>query len=372
MNPQVRPRSIPAGLLALALLHAPAAAIAQPAGPPSGLPPAVQWIMDRGIAAAQQGDFSTAHNNFMAAWSLEPEAPQIWLDLGLADSRIPGYELRAICWFKLYLMKVPDAPNATAVREQIAALDAAFAGRLRATVNRLEPLLALDKANRPIESYAANVREAVLHVRMWTGWDLASARYALGDITDAEQGLRRTNGDGWRRDWQTAWQGAVSRNETVGNAEEPLVVAIAASGRLDQAADMLGRAYDAKAVEFMQEQGGGAAARRLSAGRAGPPVTEPCTPAALAEYVTRWQPSTGVDGCAVGQWWSTGRETFLLRTALKGVEVDNAHDEIRLPDYLRAANLDANGAFLNSVTSRIAALALEYRKVRGPAAVRSR
>jgi hypothetical protein len=45
------------------------------------------------------------------------------LNLGLAESRIPGRELRAIAWFGAYLAANPTAPNAAAVKGQIAVLD---------------------------------------------------------------------------------------------------------------------------------------------------------------------------------------------------------------------------------------------------------
>lgn len=60
---------------------------------------------------------------FEEARKLAPEAPVIYLNLGLAESRIPGRELRAIAWFGAYLAANPTAPNAAAVKEQIAVLD---------------------------------------------------------------------------------------------------------------------------------------------------------------------------------------------------------------------------------------------------------
>ena len=45
------------------------------------------------------------------------------MNLGIAESKIPGRELRAIAWFGAYLVASPDAPNAAAVKEQIAVLE---------------------------------------------------------------------------------------------------------------------------------------------------------------------------------------------------------------------------------------------------------
>jgi len=46
----------------------------------------------------------------------------VFLNLGLAESKIPGRELRAIAWFGAYLAARPGAPNAAAVKEAIAGL----------------------------------------------------------------------------------------------------------------------------------------------------------------------------------------------------------------------------------------------------------
>jgi hypothetical protein len=43
--------------------------------------------------------------------------------MGLAESKIPGRELRAIAWFGAYLAANPNAPNAAAVKKQISVLE---------------------------------------------------------------------------------------------------------------------------------------------------------------------------------------------------------------------------------------------------------
>jgi tetratricopeptide (TPR) repeat protein len=59
------------------------------------------------------------------ARKLAPDAPEIYFNLGLAESKIPGRELRAIAWFGAYLAANPSAPNASAIKQQIMTLDVA-------------------------------------------------------------------------------------------------------------------------------------------------------------------------------------------------------------------------------------------------------
>ena len=87
------------------------------------LPPAAQDALDKGIIAAKVPDYLLAIRFFEAARKIAPEAPVIYLNLGIAESKLPGRELRAIAWFGAYLAASPDAPNAAAVKEQIAVLD---------------------------------------------------------------------------------------------------------------------------------------------------------------------------------------------------------------------------------------------------------
>ena len=101
----------------------PISALAQ-AVTPAPLPPDAQAAMKKGVIAAQQQDYLLAIRYFQDARKLAPDAPEIYKDLGLAESKIPGRELRAIAWFGAYLAANPNAPNAEAVRDEIDVLDA--------------------------------------------------------------------------------------------------------------------------------------------------------------------------------------------------------------------------------------------------------
>ncbi|MBP6005205.1 MAG: hypothetical protein KA746_17385 [Pyrinomonadaceae bacterium] len=106
-------------LLVLLWLIFPIAVTAQS----SVLPPAAQEAVNKGVIAAKVPDYLLAIRYFEEARKIAPDAPIIYLNLGLAESKIPGRELRAIAWFGAYLTANPTAQNAAAVREQITVLD---------------------------------------------------------------------------------------------------------------------------------------------------------------------------------------------------------------------------------------------------------
>ena len=87
------------------------------------LPPAAQEALDKGIIAARVPDYPLAIRFFEDARKLAPAAPVVFMNLGIAESKMPGRELRAMTWFGAYLTAYPDAPNAAAVKEQIAVLE---------------------------------------------------------------------------------------------------------------------------------------------------------------------------------------------------------------------------------------------------------
>jgi hypothetical protein len=87
------------------------------------LPPLAQAAVDNGIAAAKAQDHLLAVRYFEEARKAAPKAPEIYYDLGLAEAKIPGRELRAIAWFESYLAANRGAENVVAVRRLVSALD---------------------------------------------------------------------------------------------------------------------------------------------------------------------------------------------------------------------------------------------------------
>ena len=90
---------------------------------PAPLPPPAQEALDKGIIAAKVPNYLLAIRYFEDARKIAPDAPVIYMNLGVAESKIPSRELRAIAWLAAYLAAVPNAPNAAAVKQQITVLD---------------------------------------------------------------------------------------------------------------------------------------------------------------------------------------------------------------------------------------------------------
>ena len=123
------------GLAAMfALLIAPVAATAET----SSLPADAQQALDKGLAAAKQQQWDIAIQNFQDARKIAPDAPEIYYDLGLAESKIAGRELRAVAWFGAYLAASPNAPNAAAVKDFIAALRTKIKGNIDSLIKAAE------------------------------------------------------------------------------------------------------------------------------------------------------------------------------------------------------------------------------------------
>ena len=87
------------------------------------LPPAAQEAFDKGIIAAKIPDYLLAIQYFEEARKIAPQSHEIFFNLGLAESKIAGRELRAVCWFGAYLNANPAATNIAAVKEQLIELD---------------------------------------------------------------------------------------------------------------------------------------------------------------------------------------------------------------------------------------------------------
>lgn len=95
-----------------------------PFDPPLPMREAAAREMNLGYAAAKQKDYAGAILHFEKARAITPNAPEVYYNLGLAESKMPGRELRAVVWFGAYLASDPGAPNAPGIRKQIADLEA--------------------------------------------------------------------------------------------------------------------------------------------------------------------------------------------------------------------------------------------------------
>ncbi len=149
------------------IVIAPSVSVGQTNGP-APLPPAAQEALNKGILAAKVPDYQLAIRFFEDARKIAPEAPIVFLNLGLAESRVPSRELRAIAWFGAYLAAYPTAPNAAAVKEQIAVLDVKNQSNISQLIKSVE-----NAANQ-----TPNYRSPHLH-------DVATLWAIAGDFTAA-------------------------------------------------------------------------------------------------------------------------------------------------------------------------------------------
>lgn len=108
------------------------------AATPAPLPTDAQEAVNKGIIAAKVPDYLLAVRYFQDARKLAPAAPIIYWNLGLAESKLPGRELRAIAWFGAYLAATPNASNAAAVKEQIDMLDVKSQSNLSRFIKSVE------------------------------------------------------------------------------------------------------------------------------------------------------------------------------------------------------------------------------------------
>ncbi|MBS0192985.1 MAG: hypothetical protein JSR34_01935 [Proteobacteria bacterium] len=109
--------------------------------------------MQAGLDAAKSQHWDDAAKAFEQAREKEPYDPAVLFNGGLAESKIPGHEVRAAARLQAYLILSPQAPNAAAVKQSILALDAqvrAQARTLLAFEEKLLPDMPRDSLTRAI------------------------------------------------------------------------------------------------------------------------------------------------------------------------------------------------------------------------------
>lgn len=159
------------------------------------LPPAAQEAINNGIIATKVPDYLLAIKYFEEARKVAPQSAEIFFNLGLAESKIPGRELRAICWFGAYLSANPNAPNAAAVKEQIAVLNIKNQSDITRLLNMVQD--AADQIAGKDESRGlsdvvelwvsfGDLPAAIKAVNLINKKDISSKGFALRDIADAQ------------------------------------------------------------------------------------------------------------------------------------------------------------------------------------------
>lgn len=111
---------------------------------------------ESGLTAAKQKDWEHALEFFLTAQETDPYAPKVLFNLGLVSEKIPGRELRAMAWFQAYLLAAPDAPDASAVRAELARLETAFEPSNLTILDRIDEVLLVGKASIAQQAAAAN------------------------------------------------------------------------------------------------------------------------------------------------------------------------------------------------------------------------
>ena len=151
------------GLLGFALVRpfATGAESAPPVPLVIPLPPEARAAVDRGIAATRARDYVAAVRAFQEARQTAPIAPEILHDLGEAESKISGREMRAVCWYAALLTVNPAAPDAAAIKNEIIRLEAQYQETVRAAIQSVQQAAAKPAvANQLLPSLIALWAEA--------------------------------------------------------------------------------------------------------------------------------------------------------------------------------------------------------------------
>jgi hypothetical protein len=154
--------------------------------------PAARAAFQQGLAAARGGDWRAAVAQFLAAEDADVGAPEIAYNLGVAESNLPGGDLRAIAWFEAYLLADPQTPGRAAVQSQIDQLGARLEARYGAMLDAATDMLAAAKVDRfvSMDATMADVAASELFLgRTNAGlailrrFDTGKARYAVDGPT---------------------------------------------------------------------------------------------------------------------------------------------------------------------------------------------
>lgn len=197
-----------------------------------------QENLSRGVAMAQQQQWSLALKYFRAAHQLQPTDPATLFNLGLANDRAGGRELAAIAWYNGFLALSPDARNAAQVRKRLTEIEIAVE-------SQTQKLLETAQAATGQVPSGQDVSEAYAR--------LARAQAEAGDAGAAQRALDRVS-----RPQAKAWPTAI------------IAASHARSGRIDIADTMVKglAAGRPKAWALAELSAAQATARNFTAARA--------------------------------------------------------------------------------------------------------
>jgi len=149
----------------------------------SSLPVAARESINKGIVAAKIPDYLLAARHFEDARKIAPESSEVFFNLGLAESKIPGRELRAISWFDAYLYGNPNAPNGAAIKGLIVELNKKNKINILLMLDMLEDVLKQSSTWKNIEQVAElRIKVGDLNgaKRIINGYDVKSGSGGMG------------------------------------------------------------------------------------------------------------------------------------------------------------------------------------------------
>jgi hypothetical protein len=121
------------------------------------LPPNVEQALAQGKMAASQKDWAVAIVYFDEARRAAPLQPQPLYYLGLAETQLPGRELRAVAWLEAFLALDPQNAAAANVRHVIGEMEI----RARSNLNRVRHLAQQLADKMDFKPYRADAEETV-------------------------------------------------------------------------------------------------------------------------------------------------------------------------------------------------------------------
>jgi tetratricopeptide (TPR) repeat protein len=141
------------------------------------LPREAQTAVDQGLAAIQKQDFAQANQCLQSACKKAPAA-DVYVSLGQAEAKIPGREMRAICWLGAYLAARPTAPDAAAVRSEIDSLQAKSRAKILAVIQSAEDVV------RQMPSGEDRDRALQRLASIWESWGDETRAQKVIDLID--------------------------------------------------------------------------------------------------------------------------------------------------------------------------------------------
>jgi hypothetical protein len=150
------------------------------AAPP--LPPEAQEAFAQGVTAANRKDWVVAIDYFDQARRAAPLHPLPLYYLGLAETQVPGRELRAISWLRAFLVLLSEDPQAAHVRWVIDQTEV----RARSNLDRLLRLTQQLAEKIDVDSY-----------REEAGKTLDSVSHRASDLPLARPSLHEPSYEEW-------------------------------------------------------------------------------------------------------------------------------------------------------------------------------